>query len=238
MKRIAAVLTFLLCLTISQGWQPNNTTTLSTAAALAIVSDSADGVRAYADTTTHSKASGRTLANQRCGSCTVDTTITVPDTSGIVSGSTVVRSSGVELNYNHNTRANRLTSPTRLLAFTTTIQVVNTNGTVFTLAGPGIAGHVEKIVVAPGATLPADAGGVTLAFTKTGGTLQTAASTVDLTSGGQTASTAHAEALSATAANNDIAATNVVIATLATDGTVTTAGSPILITVWYSVDNP
>lgn len=146
-----------------------------------------------------------------------------------------VSATATELNY--DAIANRTTSPTRLVAITTTIQVVNTNGTVFTLAGPGFAGRVEKIVIAPGATLPADAGGVTLAITKTGGTLVTSASTVDLTSGGETASTAHAEALNSTTANRNLTSSNVLVATLATDGTVTTAGSPILVTVWYSLDN-
>ncbi len=51
----------------------------STAQILVLISDSATTQRAYADTTTHTKASGVTTNNQRVGSLTVDTGATIGD---------------------------------------------------------------------------------------------------------------------------------------------------------------
>ncbi len=94
MKKL--LLTALLAVLLMGGeafaYIPVDHTTLSTAAALRIISDTAADVRShladstaflrgYADTTTATKLTGRTTGNQRVGSLTVDTGATIGDTT-------------------------------------------------------------------------------------------------------------------------------------------------------------
>ncbi len=79
MKKLMPLLTALLAVLLMGGeafaYIPAQNP--STAQILVLISDSATTQRAYADTTTHTKASGRTTNNQRVGSLTVDTNATV-----------------------------------------------------------------------------------------------------------------------------------------------------------------
>jgi hypothetical protein len=114
--------------------------------------------------------------------------------------------------------------------------VADAASTTIYMAGIGAAFQVDAVSVCASATLPIDAGGVTVDVARVSDSQSVLSGAIDLTTAVQTVNQCTAAGINATPANCDVGATDQLDIVITTDGAVDTNGSEFTLTVWGSLD--